>query len=166
MTWIFGSAFAKFLIWLLLSAGDGDFIACSCFVKSAFDNSLWDILIKAMFKVSYLKEKEELNMYKQQDTFLHKTDSENHKNVILKIGMNIVLISLDGVFLSACYFSCTRTFSGFVQVLQSFWWKTYTKRCTKNYVISRVKRLSSPALCGWWEVFNFRVWLRKRKNAV
>ena len=85
MTWIFGSAFAKFLIWLLLSAGDGDFIACSCFVKSAFDNSLWDILIKAMFEVSYLKEKEELNMYKQQDTFFaqdwfwksQECDSEN-----------------------------------------------------------------------------------------
>ena len=26
-----------------------------------------------------------------------------------------------------------------------FWWKTYTKRCTSSYVISRVKRLSSPA---------------------
>ena len=28
-----------------------------------------------------------------------------------------------------------------------FWWKTYTKHCTNNCVISRVKRLSSPALC-------------------
>ena len=47
-----------------------------------------------------------------------------------------------------------------------FWWKTYTKRCTSNYVISRVKRLSSPALCGWSGAFNFRVWFGKRKNAV
>ena len=39
-----------------------------------------------------------------------------------------------------------------------FWWKTYTKRCTSNYVISRVKRLSSPALCGWSGAFNFRIW--------
>ena len=30
-----------------------------------------------------------------------------------------------------------------------FWWKIYTKRCTNNNVISRVKRLSSPALCTW-----------------
>ena len=30
-----------------------------------------------------------------------------------------------------------------------FWWKTYTKSCTNNYVISRVKRLFSPAFCGW-----------------
>ena len=29
-----------------------------------------------------------------------------------------------------------------------FCWKTYTKRCTNNYVISRVKRLSLPALSG------------------
>ena len=47
-----------------------------------------------------------------------------------------------------------------------FWWKTYTKRCTSNYVISRVKRLSSPALCGWSGAFSFRVWFGKRKNAV
>ena len=40
-----------------------------------------------------------------------------------------------------------------------FWWKTYTKRCTNNYVISRVKRLSSPALCGWSRAFNFRIWI-------
>ena len=47
-----------------------------------------------------------------------------------------------------------------------FWWKTYTKRCTSNYVISRVKRLSSPALCGWSGAFNFRVWFGKRNMAV
>ena len=47
-----------------------------------------------------------------------------------------------------------------------FWWKTYTKRCTSNYVISRVKRLSSPALCGWPGVFSFRVWSGKRNMAV
>ena len=47
-----------------------------------------------------------------------------------------------------------------------FWWKTYTKRCTNNYVISSVKRLSSPALSGWSSAFNFRVWFGKRKNDV
>ena len=47
-----------------------------------------------------------------------------------------------------------------------FWWKTYTKRCTSNYVISRVKRLSSPALCGWSGAFSFRVWFGKRNMAV
>ena len=36
-----------------------------------------------------------------------------------------------------------------------FWWKTYTKRCTSNYVISRVKWLSSPALCVWSGAFKF-----------
>ena len=35
------------------------------------------------------------------------------------------------------------------------WWKTYTKRCTKSYVISCVKRLSLPALCGWSSTLNF-----------
>ena len=35
-----------------------------------------------------------------------------------------------------------------------FWWK----RCTSNYATSRVKRLSSPSLCGWSGAFNFRVW--------
>ena len=34
-----------------------------------------------------------------------------------------------------------------------FWWKTYTKRCTSNYVISRVERLSFPALCSWSGAF-------------
>ena len=47
-----------------------------------------------------------------------------------------------------------------------FWWKTYTKCCTSNYVISRVKRLSSPALSGWSGAFNFRVWFGKRRNVV
>ena len=47
-----------------------------------------------------------------------------------------------------------------------FWWKSYTKCCTCNYVISCVKRLSSPALCVWSGVFNFREWLGKRKNVV
>ena len=36
-----------------------------------------------------------------------------------------------------------------------FWWKTYIKRCTNNYVISHVKRLSSVALCSWSSAFNF-----------
>ena len=47
-----------------------------------------------------------------------------------------------------------------------FWWKTYTKRCTSNYVISRAKRLSSPALCDWSNAFNFRVWFGKRNMAM
>ena len=47
-----------------------------------------------------------------------------------------------------------------------FWWKSYTKYCTSNYVISRVKTFSSPALSGWSGAFNFRVWSGKRKNVV
>ena len=47
-----------------------------------------------------------------------------------------------------------------------FWWKTYTKRCTNNYVISRLKRLCLPALWGWSSAFNFRIWFGKWKNAV
>ena len=47
-----------------------------------------------------------------------------------------------------------------------FWQKTYTKRCRSNYVVSRVKRLSSPTLCRWSVAFNFRVWFGERKNAV
>ena len=30
-----------------------------------------------------------------------------------------------------------------------FWWKTYTKRCKSNFVISLVRRLFSPAVFGW-----------------
>ena len=47
-----------------------------------------------------------------------------------------------------------------------FWWKTYAKRCTSNYVISRVKWRSFPALFGWSGVFNFRVWFGKRNMTV
>ena len=47
-----------------------------------------------------------------------------------------------------------------------FSWKTYTKRSTSNYVISRVKRLSSPVLCGWSGALNFRVWFGKWNMAV
>ena len=47
-----------------------------------------------------------------------------------------------------------------------FWWKTYTKRCTSNCVILLVKRLSSPALCGWLGAFNFCLWFGKRNMAV
>ena len=47
-----------------------------------------------------------------------------------------------------------------------FWWRTYTKRCTSNCVISRVKRLSSPVLCGWSGALNFRVWFGKWNMAV
>ena len=44
--------------------------------------------------------------------------------------------------------------------------KTYTKRCTSNYVISRVKSLSSSALCSWSGALNFTVWFGKRKNVL
>ena len=37
------------------------------------------------------------------------------------------------------------------------WWKIYLKRCTSNYVISQVKRLSFFALGGWSGALNFRV---------
>ena len=47
-----------------------------------------------------------------------------------------------------------------------FLWKTYTKRCTSNYVISRVKGLSSPVLRDWSGALNFRVWFGKRYMAV
>ena len=47
-----------------------------------------------------------------------------------------------------------------------FWWKTYRSCCTNNYVISHVKRLSSPALCSSSGAFNFEVWFGKRKNAM
>ena len=46
------------------------------------------------------------------------------------------------------------------------WWETYRKRCISKYVISRAKRHSFSALCGWSGAFNFRVWFGKRKNAV
>ena len=35
----------------------------------------------------------------------------------------------------------------FWKIINFFRWKTYTKHCTSNYVISRVKGLSSPVLC-------------------
>ena len=47
-----------------------------------------------------------------------------------------------------------------------FSWKTYTKRCTSNCVISHVKRLSSPTLCDWLGAFSFRAWFGKRKNVI
>ena len=47
-----------------------------------------------------------------------------------------------------------------------FWWKTYTKRCTNNYVIRSVKRLPLLSLCGLSSAFNFRIWSGKWKNAV
>ena len=47
-----------------------------------------------------------------------------------------------------------------------FWWKTYTKCCTSNYVITCVKRLSSPVLCLWSGALSFRVWFGKRNIAV
>ena len=46
-----------------------------------------------------------------------------------------------------------------------FWWKTYAKRWTCNYVLPRVKGLSSPALCGWSGACNLRVWFGKRNIA-
>ena len=37
-----------------------------------------------------------------------------------------------------------------------FWWKTYTKRCTSNYLISRVKRLSLPCNLRLVRCFQFQ----------
>ena len=54
----------------------------------------------------------------------------------------------------------------FGKTLNAFDFDENTKRCTSSYVISRVKRLSSPALCGCSGVFNFRVWFGKWKNDV
>ena len=42
--------------------------------------------------------------------------------------------------------------------------KTHTKSVAQNYVISRVKRLSSLAFCGWSSTFNFRIWFGKWKK--
>ena len=47
-----------------------------------------------------------------------------------------------------------------------FWWKTYTKHCINNCVISHVKRLSLPTLGNWSCAFNFRIWFGKRTNVV
>ena len=47
-----------------------------------------------------------------------------------------------------------------------FWWKTYTKHCTSNYIMWRVKGLGSPALCSWSGAFSFRVWFGKWNNVV
>ena len=44
--------------------------------------------------------------------------------------------------------------------------KTHTLSVAQMTVISRVKRLSSVVLCDWSSVFNFRIWLGKRKNVV
>ena len=46
-----------------------------------------------------------------------------------------------------------------------FWWKTYVKLCTNNYVISHLKDVL-PALCDWSSVFNFRIWSGKQKNTA
>ena len=46
-----------------------------------------------------------------------------------------------------------------------FWWSTYIKRCTSNYVMSRVKILSSPALCGWSGVFQFQGMISKTEES-
>ena len=47
-----------------------------------------------------------------------------------------------------------------------FWWKTYTRHCKSNDVMQCVKRLSSPALCGWSGGLNFSVWFGKWNMAV
>ena len=46
------------------------------------------------------------------------------------------------------------------------WWKTYANRCTSNYVISCVKRLSSPVPCDCSGASSFRVWFGKRNMAL
>ena len=40
------------------------------------------------------------------------------------------------------------------------------KLIQNNYVISRVKRFSSPAFCSWSRAFSFRIWFGKRKNVA
>ena len=47
-----------------------------------------------------------------------------------------------------------------------FWWKTYTKRCTRNYVISRVKRLSFPCTLRLVRYFQFHGMICKTEKAV
>ena len=46
------------------------------------------------------------------------------------------------------------------------WWRTYTKRWTNSYLISRDKNLSTPAPCGWSRTFNLRIWFGKRMKTV
>ena len=67
-----------------------------------------------------------------------------------------------------CLITCFRFQNMFWKNNNSFlfWWKTYTKRCTNNYAISRAKRLSPVAHCVWSSVFNFRIWFGKRKKVV
>ena len=64
------------------------------------------------------------------------------------------------------YYHTTKQFQNIFWKNIWSWWKTYTKRCTNNYVIWRIKRLSSLALCGCSSAFNFRIWFGKQKNAV
>ena len=45
-----------------------------------------------------------------------------------------------------------------------FWWKTYKKCYTNNYVTYRVKRLCSPAFYGWSGAFNFWIWFGKMEE--
>ena len=58
---------------------------------------------------------------------------------------------------------------------QNMLWKTLiafdfdeilTQSVVQVTVLSRVKKLSSLALCGWSGVFNFRIWFWKWKNVV
>ena len=59
--------------------------------------------------------------------------------------------------------------------LRIYFWKTliasdfdkkFTQSEAHNYVISRVKILSSPAFCGWSDAVSFTLWFGKRKNAM
>ena len=79
------------------------------------------------------------------------------------------------------YYQVTKQFVACINWLvtciwfQTMFWKTLiafdfdeilTQSVAQVTVISRVKILSSLALCGWSGAFNFRVWFGKRKNAV
>ena len=97
-----------------------------------------------------------------------------YANIDQKLTQNVAQVTL--------YYDATKQFLPFLNWLTMFfrfqnmfyknigcfqsWWKTYTKHCTKNYVMAHVKRLSSPSLCSWSSAFNFRIWFRKQKNAV
>ena len=82
---------------------------------------------------------------------------EFFKNSLSKLTQNVTQIILHyhvtKQFLSCLNYSikCIRFQNMFWRNISCFrfWWKIYTKRCTNNNVIPRVKRLSSPALCAW-----------------
>ena len=76
------------------------------------------------------------------------------KNLLTRNVSQIILYyHVTKLFLSCLHYfiKCIRFQNMFWRNISCFrfWWKIYTKRCTNNNVIPRVKRLSSPALCAW-----------------